>query len=447
MPLACPESRIAVLLALFPVVVAFAGEPVLSPADSKFLSEQSRLMIASARLAPGAGAGAHRNTTAFAIRVPGGNMGYPAFWVRDAVMMLGGDFVPAGEVAGWIRLMASAIREREWAIHSGAVVPAFTVPDHINFDGRPVFYPGTYDSGTKQGGAPFGKYPPLDDQFYFIAAVYEYWKLAGDLGLFRSRVATASGDLVLAELAERVYNAAPSDAKAGGLVTAGDVDSENAKDWGFCDTVFKSGRLLFPSVLKFNAAGQLAELFEAAGDRGRARRYRGEAGRLGKAIAQTFARADGWLASATQVGSQADVWGTAFAVWSGAVDSEVARKASRALVKGYRERTAVRGGLVRHLPGNELWEKCGAAPGTYQNGGYWGTPVGWYIAAMARTDRDAARAMGGEFVRFLREHMRADGLSEAWEWMNPETGKRSNPLYVATVALPYISLVKGGLLR
>ena len=105
--------------------------------------------------------------------------------------------------------------------------------------------------------------------------------------------------------------------------------------------------------------------------------------------------------------------------------------------------TAVRNGFVRHVPkaGGGLWESAISEAGTYQNGGYWGTPAGWYIAALARTDAEAARAMARDYVGFLRANVRADGLSEAWEWVNPETGKRNNPLYVATVALPYISLL------
>jgi hypothetical protein len=432
-------------------LASFAAEPVLNPGDAAFLRDQARRMVAAARLGPGAASGKWRNRTPFAVHVPGGNMGYPAFWIRDAVMMLGTDFVPAPEIEGWIRLMASTVRREDWNPRPGAVVPAFAVPDHINFDGRPVYYPGTYDSGTKQGGQPFGKYPPLDDHFYFITAVYEHWKLARDPALFRSRLAMATGQTTLAELCERVYLVAPADASSG-LVVAGDVETENAKDWGFCDTVFKSGKLLFPSVLKYNAATQLAELFAAVGDNTKSRRYRDEARALRNAISRTFRRGDGWLASATLIGNQPDVWGTAFAVWSGAVDESTAKQASRALSGAYRAKTAVRAGLVRHILTTDstnrgLWRKCNAAAGTYQNGGYWGTPSGWYIAAMHRTDPAAARAMARDFVAFLRENMRPDGMSQAWEWMNPDTGKRSNPLYVATVALPCISLAQAGLLR
>jgi len=66
---------------------------------------------------------------------------------------------------------------------------------------------------------------------------------------------------------------------------------------------------------------------------------------------------------------------------------------------------------------------------------------------MAKVDRDAAAAMARDYVSFLREHRRSDGISEAWEWFNPDTGRHNNPLYVATVALPHITLKQVGLLR
>jgi len=401
---------------------------ILPAADEAYLLEQATQVVAEARLTPGQSSGKWRNETPYTLRVPGGNMGYPAFWVRDAVMMLGAHLVPAGEIEGWIRLMASTLRDRDWEVRPGVVVPAHAVPDHINFDGKPTFYPGNLETGARQGGPPFGKYPPLDDHFYFLTAIYEHWKLTHNIGVFRSL-----GFVLL----KRIYAVAASD-PATGLVEAGDVDTENAKDWGFCDTVFKSGKLLFPSILKYRAAGQLSELFEAAGETGEARYYRREAARLRRAIVRTFLNPDGWLHSATGVGNQPDVWGSAFAVWAGAVGDDTARQVARTLVRAYRDGQVVRQGCVRHLPKGE-WEKCIAKPDTYQNGGYWGTPSGWYIAAMHRVDPKAAREMAVDYIQFLRQ-------SEQWEWFHPGTGRHANPRYVATVALPYISLLQAGLI-
>lgn len=48
--------------------------------------------------------------------------------------------------------------------------------------------------------------------------------------------------------------------------------------------------------------------------------------------------------------------------------------------------------------------------------------------------------MGRDYIQFLRTHA-------AWEWFNPDTGKHNNPLYVAIVALPYVTLQQAGLLQ
>jgi hypothetical protein len=449
---------LSVLLLAASLTGAQAGAPgpILSLADAAFWKDQARRIVDSARLPAGGASGQWRNTTPYDLHVPGGNMGYPAFWVRDAAMMLGGDFIPAAEIEGWIRLVVAALPgPKDWAVRPGVVVPAYSVADHVNFDGKPVFYPGTYESGDKQGGPPWGKYPPLDDAFYFLGMVYEYWKATGNLKLFQTALKTSFGLERLDDLCDKVYRV-PSCDPGTGLVEAGDVEKENAKDWGFCDAESKSGRLLFPSALKFDAARRLAEMFAAAGRPDRERFYREEAARLKTAILAAFFRpsADGteaWLHSATGVGDQADVWGSAFAVFAGALDGPQARKIALALRRAYLEKTAFREGCVRQILTTDRtfgggWQISIVKPGDYQNGGYWGTPTGWAIAAVALVDRPAAARLAADFAGFLRSHARQGGLAEAWEWFDPDTGKNNNPLYVATVALPYLSLERAGLL-
>jgi hypothetical protein len=428
--------------------------PILDARDAAFLLDQARRVVDSAALPPGHSSGKWKNITPYRMHVPGGNMGYPAFWVRDAVMMLGAGLISAEEIEDWIRLMAASIRGPEdWHVRPGVVVPAFAIPDHINFDGRPTFYPGNYETGVKQGGPPFGKYPPFDDHFYFIAAVHEHWKLTGSLALFNSTLATGAGPLGLAALCDRVFQVAPTDPRTG-LVIAGDPGTENAKDFGFCDGVFKSGSVLFASILRFDAANRLAELHGAAGHPAQAARLRREAARIREAIPRTFfhpapAPGEGWLHAATAVGNQPDVWGSAFAISTGALRGKPAGQVARALVRGWRERTAVRQGSIRHILTSDPhggWERCLPKPGDYQNGGYWGTATGWYIVAMTRADHAAAAALARDYVSFLRSNLRPDGAAQAWEWFNPDTGKQNNPQYVATVALPYVTLRNAGLL-
>ena len=175
-----------------------------------------------------------------------------------------------------------------------------------------------------------------------------------------------------------------------------------------------------------------------------------------KSIPVTFLRPskdgkEAWLDSATEIGRQPDVWGSAYAVYSGAVDSATAAKVGRALVRGYREKTAVKLGCIRSVLSNDAanprgWQKTLSAPGVYQNGGYWGTPVGWYLVAMHQNDPGAAAEMARDYIGFLRNYRRPDGLAESWEWFNPETGRNANPLYVATVGLPYGCLREAGLI-
>ena len=454
------KSPLAALILVLSFCIPLAGReggPVLSRTDEAFLKDQARRIVESARLVKGGSSGKWRNTTPYDLHVPGGNMGYPAYWVRDSVMMLGGDFISRTELEGWIRVIVSTLRgPREWTVRPGVVVPPYAVPDHVNFNGLPTFYPGNYETGDKQGGAPWGKYPPLDDHFYFIGAVFEHWKMTGSPDLFKSTMKTTFSEERLADLCEKIYRVAPAD-PATGIVTAGDVEKENAKDWGFSDAESKSGKLLFPTVLKYQAAGRLARLFEAAGEPAKAKVYRDDAVRIKAAIPKVFFHAapgssDGWLHSATEVGNQPDVWGSAFAVYCGAVEGTIARKVAQSLNRAFREKTGIRQGCVRPILTTDKvnqggWQISISKVGTYQNGGYWGMPTGWAIAAIATVDPGAAAGMARDFVANWRAHMRPDGITEAWEWANPDTGENSNPLYVATIALPYLSLKEAGLLN
>lgn len=444
---------------------SFAFQPTTQPAaqpaslsDADWLEDQARRVVASSLLRAGETRGPYTNSTPFDLHVPGGNMGYPAFWVRDAAMMLGADLISAAELKGWITLIARTIRSADWNVRDGVVVPAFFVPDHINFDGSACFYPGSYESGDKQGGPPWGKFPPLDDNFYFIDMVYQHWRLTQDRAFLRAPIQTASGEMPLIDLCDRVFRAIRTSPVADLVITS---EIDNAKDWGFCDAVTKSGSLLFPSILRSIAGWHLSKLFTALGDEDRAKLSHLQSVSTSFGIAMTFlapphrtdnsAASEAWLHSATEVGNQPDVWGSAFAVASRVIQAEDAARVSRALVRAFRDKTAVRDGLVRHIlttdtKSNAGWQQSVSPVGEYQNGGYWSTPSGWYIAAMHLTDPAAARDMARDLVRTLRSWLRDDGTTRAWEWSNPDTGRAANELYAASVALPWITLKNAGLL-
>jgi hypothetical protein len=101
--------------------------------------------------------------------------------------------------------------------------------------------------------------------------------------------------------------------------------------------------------------------------------------------------------------------------------------------------------IERHCQPQRL-AKDGLCAGRLSERRILGNAVGWYLVAMHNHDRAAAAAMARDYIGFLRNHHRPDGLAESWEWFNPDTGRNANPLYVATIDLPYGCLCESGLI-
>ena len=100
---------------------------------------------------------------------PGGLKSYPAVWVQDFTMVFSAGFLPPECGLDHLRLMLQTQNgEHEWVLDSGAAVPPWAIADHINFNGKPVFFPGTYSSGSDQGGEPWGLRPPYNNYFDVI---------------------------------------------------------------------------------------------------------------------------------------------------------------------------------------------------------------------------------------------------------------------------------------
>lgn len=425
----------------------FAGARAQRQADLEFLRATARKVLASAALAAGSQIpGGAKNTTGHQLRVPGGTLNYyPAFWVRDAAMMLGGDFVPAPEVEGWIHVVA-ATQPGADGLHFGRLrIPPFSIPDHLTMAGEACWFPGAY---TDQGTGKFGFLPPADDAFFFVQMVHEQWRLARSLKFFNVPVKTGWGEQPLADVAVKAFDSVAADANTG-LVICESAESRTRVDWGFCDTIRKAGLCLMPSLLRWRAAGQLATLLQASGNRAEAKRLRGEAERIRRAIVPQFYRelgehrghATGCLLSATQLGRKDDVWAGAFAVWLGILPRAIERKVARHLLALYEAGGTVVEGQVRQLPpGGEFgghWEEALCPAEQYQNGGYWATPTGWFIRALRRVDATAADRLLNEYVAHLREKT---SQGAPWEWINPTLKLTVNPLYGSSAGLVYISL-------
>jgi len=358
------------------------------------------------------------------IAVPSGDGKYPSFWVRDCAMMAESGLFDRTDWKRYIQIIArhgiNGLEVR--TLENGLSVPPFAVADHINYDGKPVFFPGTYSSGDDQGRGRCGFLPPLCDNYLFLSMAAEY--------LLQKDDPEVRGEL--AALAEPVWNAYCIDPETGLCA----CNEENrAVDWGFCDQIVKTGKLLFPSLLRFRAARLLAK---ALGDA----EYDRRADQLAVMIQETFSEKEtGWLLSATGTGAQPDVWGTACAVCFGALDGEAAKEAANVLLEAYRGGDAVKAGYIRHVSksrdfsADSAWERApGLAKGNYQNGAWWSTATGWYAYALNTVSPEAARNLIDDFIRHTKKYRRQGA---PYEFFRDDTGEPSGLNYGTSAALPF----------
>ena len=180
-----------------------------------------------------------------------------------------------------------------------------------------------------------------------------------------------------------------------------------AKPWdrcpyGFTDTVRKQGEWLFESLLEIQATRNLAEMLDAAGRSGDARALRARADAEAKQANDVFwdERA-GLYRAATVKCREHDVWGSAFAVWLGVAPSERADRIGACFRDNFSG--LVQNGQVRHTPANVYWEQV-CPRDSYQNGAYWGTPVGWFAYALERLEPALVDRMFADLVGFYAAH-------------------------------------------
>lgn len=371
------------------------------------------------------------------LKVPSGDMKYSAFWVRDAAMMAESGLIAEEDLKSWICYISSAGQNSNGTLQlkNGLSVPEWAIADHIEFSDEATYFPGTMASGEDQGTGMFGFYPPHDDQYYFIEIAYLYFKKSGSTRLFEKCIGKAS-------IFERLEKAFLSYNINRDTQLCFSTLPNYTVDWGFCDTIKKSGYLLYPSLLRYRAALRLEEIFTAAGYSQKAAHYKKATDVIRENIVSLFYK-DGWLYSATELCCQRDVWGTAFAIWLGVLPSEQALQGAGRLLKAYRDRECVSEGQIRQILLSDdsvtAWESSGSPYQTYQNGGYWPVATGWYAYAISLADRDAAAELMTELLGQITAHKSAGA---PYEWMNIDDTEHSGLYYGASAALPYTAAVR-----
>lgn len=365
------------------------------------------------------------------VLLPSGDECYTSFWIRDCVMMVESGLVPTDLVKKYIAIFASCGQNGKETryLENGLIVPPYAVADHVNYNGRPVFYPGTYADGENQGNGSYGTYPPFCDNFFFVMLVDFYIAQSGDVHILQQKF-DGIDLLTRMEYALKGYNI---DAETE--LCRSDEDAFTV-DWGFVDTIKKTGLLLMASLLRYRAALVLAKYTGESADKGTY--YRELAKKISDNIMKVFYDTEsGWLYSATGIGHQHDVWATAYAVCAGVLKEE---KTYQALQKAYMEKTAIVNGCVRHILTTEdfseksAWEQTRTDKGSYQNGGYWATATGWYARALWDYDQEISNAILEDFIEHTKKY-RLQGAP--YEWINEDTTKFAGCGYGTSGVLPY----------
>jgi hypothetical protein len=387
----------AVWLAAWPLATdiataSSAGEARMTAERAvAFLEQRASEVIRDCRMTADDGA---------AIYVPDSGKHYRAFWVRDFCYMVEGapEALPPDELErGYLWLIA---RQRK----DGAM------PDRVETDGSATFTPGPRH-------APLCAEPVTDGPQFMVKIAQVVVQRTGRLDAF----------LQTADALEAGLRYLPRKPETG-LVHIAMEDSRCP--YGFTDTVRKKGDVLFSSILYVEACRILADLFGRADEPERAGRWKVQAERVQAGLETLWDEQSGYYLAASRVCRQPDVWGTAYAVYQGVTDGQRQQRISTQMLADADR--ILRAGQVRHLPAPLLWEDCRAAPGTYQNGGYWATATGWVYWTIRLTDREAA----DRILVDLAEDFQRRGYVP--EWTTPQTSDLTG--YAASVATPLHAL-------
>ena len=184
--------------------------------------------------------------------------------------------------------------------------------------------------------------------------------------------------------------------------------------YGFQDGEYMSGDVLYSSILYWNASGILADLYAEAGASYAPREaaMRKQAAHVKTQITmELWSEKLGAFIAATELESdRISIWGNAFAGASGLASKAQADKIF-SLFKT-RERDIFWEGQVRQTPAPQFWASTHTGPHTYQDGGYWGTPLHHCLSFIGSYDKQMACRLLHDSIASYRSH----GVNE---WSGP----------------------------
>lgn len=337
-----------------------------------------------------------------ALFTPDGSGHYKALWTRDFYYLLEGcpDGLTHEEAVACFRyLLAGQSAE-------GAM------PDRVQADGLAVYIPGPV-------GAGIGPLPALDNPAFMVKIIDLLCTDENSLDLYRQ-----SRDALIRGLKF------PKTSEAGLLW----VDPKTPhSSYGFFDTILLSGEVFFASVLQWEAYSILKRLDKRIEKEEEVLAHRKNADRLYRALQRFWDPINGMYRAATQDCNQIDIWGSAYAVYSGLATKDQAAQIGVYLVKHHDQ--LMQRGQLRHTAPGEYWQRSLTPRDHYQNGGHWATPFGWWFVAVYPMDKDLAEHTFLELVQDFQAH----GVHE---WILGE--KSAVPDYVASACQPLAGLRRCG---
>lgn len=323
--------------------------------------------------------------------------GYEAFWLRDYAYMLEG--CPEAFTDKELRDACLVFVNAQQA--DGAYV------DCVKFDGTPIYKPGY---------GRMGENPVADGSQFTVDVAWHTHRRLQDRQLVQ-------------QIIDRLVKAMEVVPRNP---TTGLVLIDPSKDWdrcpyGFTDTVRKKGEVLFCSLLYLQAAQQLADLLGSVERTEQAQTWRHEANRVATSVRDIFwDESVGLFRAATSQCREHDLWGSAFAVYLGATTPQQSLAIATYFRVHYPE--IVQRGQLRHLPGGVYWQQAGPKD-KYQNGGYWATPIGWFVYTLDLVD---PRLADQTLLDLVNDFQRR-GVTE---WVFGE--HTAIPNYLASATLPLV---------
>lgn len=293
---------------------------------------------------------------------PDASSSYGAQWTRDFAMALDGAGTSGAFGASFHAIGAGAV-----AYTLDRVTAAGMAPDRVQADGRAVFAPG----------GP-GSWPILlawDNMPYAALLLAAYTRAWPDPAFFCKYEPVARRALDFVPL---LRGLAFNNASAPNC------------SFGFEDSVVLPGRQLTVSLLLREAAVQIGAFAEQAGC-GDAGHYAQLARGVEAGLDGLFDAPSGLFLASDTLEKLPDVFGSALLASRGlaapgrALGVASFLAAQWAAYKGGANNTIWQEGQARHLPVPLLWKQCWTgcpAPGTYQNGAFWATPLNWLLPAM-----------------------------------------------------------------